>query len=85
MFRMKYPKQIVIQTTEGRKDLVNTHFDVFEILRFALNDNLCWLGIESPILNLSQVLFNIFVLQLIVHQVAGEILVVRSHIDEAVT
>ena len=34
----------VIQTTKGRKNLGNTHVDVFvyapEILRFALNDKL---------------------------------------------
>ena len=29
---------IVIQTTEGRKDLVCIHLCVLEILRFALND-----------------------------------------------
>ena len=29
---------IVIQTTEGRKNLENINVDVSEILRFALND-----------------------------------------------
>ena len=29
----------VIQTTEGRKNLENTHVDAHEILRFALDDN----------------------------------------------
>ena len=38
----------VIQTTEGRKDLGNTHFNVLEILRFALNDNLCQQVYSSP-------------------------------------
>ena len=31
--------KIVIQTTEGRKDLEDIKVDVHEILRFALNDN----------------------------------------------
>ena len=44
------PSRLVIQTTERRKDLVDTHVDVIEIfrtessttrLRFALNDTLC--------------------------------------------
>jgi len=30
---------LVIQTTEGRKNLGNINVDVHEILRFALNDN----------------------------------------------
>ena len=31
--------KIVIQTTEGRKDLEDIKVDVHKILRFALNDN----------------------------------------------
>ena len=31
---------LVIQTTEGRKDLGNIHVDALEILRFALDDSM---------------------------------------------
>ena len=45
--------RFVIQTTKGRKNLGNTmvgvNVDVFEILRFALNDTLCVTGISSPL------------------------------------
>jgi hypothetical protein len=34
---------IVIQTTEGRKNLDDIKVDVFEILRFALNDKFYFL------------------------------------------
>ena len=34
---------IVIQTTKGRKNLDNIKVDVFEILRFALNDKFYFL------------------------------------------